>query len=44
MTKEEAIQILEQIVNISQRAGILVLNEVPIILEAIKTLKDEQTR
>jgi hypothetical protein len=42
MTKEQAIQVFEDVANAAQKAGLLSLTDVPIILEAINALKKEE--
>ena len=40
MDKEKAIQIFEEVATLAQKAGILSLTDVPTILQAIQTLKE----
>lgn len=41
MTQEQAIQILEQALNVATQKGVYNLNDVAHILTALNTLKDE---
>lgn len=43
MNKEQAIQIFEEVAALAQKSGILGLQDVPTILQAIQILKDENT-
>lgn len=41
MKKEQAIKVFEDVANAAQKAGLLSLTDVPIILQAIEVLKQE---
>lgn len=43
MDKEKAIQIFEEVANLAQKNGLLGMQDVPTILQAIQFLKDETT-
>lgn len=43
MDKEKAIQVFEEVANLAQKNGLLGMNDVPLILQAIQFLKDENT-